>query len=441
MSQPPQLPPSNETSEQGLLGCCIYDQQNVSRAFDAGIRPEAFFNAPHRDLWHALRTMDAAGDFVDNVTLGQFLRGRNELEAIGGPVYINTCLEQAPVASNIDMHLRLVLEKWTLRRILKATEAAASASMEKHAAPAAIIESLCQSLEEARTVATPQTISAKELALDWLASVEERQEQRRQGKEITGVPTGFGRLDNMSSGLYVGGLNIIAARPSVGKTAMLCNIVLHACIRAGIKTTVFSLETTAQKLVDRIAASACDISAGTFRDGDQQSERNMTKMAAFSAKLAHCELTLSKDVFDCGSICSMIARHAELGTKLFLVDYVQIVGTSGRGRNEPRTYAVGSVATELKQAAIRHNVCIVALAQLKRSDDESSYPTANDIADSDQLFRDADLMWLLHRPDRIKEPTEGVVVVAKNKDGEVGAVHMTYTPQFLRWEERRDDKV
>ena len=131
MNTTPQLPPSNETSEQGLLGCCIYDQRNVSRAFDAGIRPEAFFNNPHRDLWHALRTMDAAGDFVDNVTLGQFLRGRNELEGIGGPVYINTCMEQAPVASNIDMHLRLVLEKWTLRRILQATEAAALSAMEK----------------------------------------------------------------------------------------------------------------------------------------------------------------------------------------------------------------------------------------------------------------------------------------------------------------------
>ena len=183
------LPPSNESSEQGLLGCCIYDQQNVSRAFDAGIRPEAFFNSPHRDLWHALRTMDAAGDTVDPITLRQHLQNINALEAIGGPGYVWICQEQAPVASNIDMHLRMVLEKWTLRRILQAANNAGEAAIKVGASPSAIIDTLRGQLDSTQSAAGSKSMTGKELTLGWLQALEERQEAQRGGREFTGIPS------------------------------------------------------------------------------------------------------------------------------------------------------------------------------------------------------------------------------------------------------------
>ena len=215
---------------------------------------------------------------------------------------------------------------------------------------------------------------------------------------------------------------------------MLCNIAQHTCLTLGIKTVVFSLETSPNKLIDRIAASDCDILARKIQ-AEPLSEREFSRVSAFGLKLAKDNLRI-ESLFDCDQICSAIARHADMGFRLFFVDYIQIVNASNRSRNEPRTYAIGSVATALKQAAIKHNVCVVALAQLKRPDDECSLPSENDIADSDQIFRDADLLWLLHRPDRIQKPTDGLVIVAKNKDGETGVVQMNYTPHFLRWEER-----
>lgn len=433
------LPPHNETSEKGLLGCCLFDGQNISKAFDFGIRPEAFYDLKNREIWHHLRVMEAAQHPIDLISFTQFLQQQGALTVIGGPVYLTECLEQAPVGSNIDYHLKLVMEKWSLRLILSAATIAASQAVENEASPENIIGTLSEKLDKAKCSETATSVVAKDTTLEWVDSVETRQDHRTSGKELIGLPTGFRKLDFLSSGLPTGGLTVIASRPSVGKTAMLCNIIQYTCIENGTPTTVFSLETTRSKLIDRLAANACNIAAGKFRDGDPLSEQEMQRVTHFAGKLAKSPLTFAKNAFDLGSICSLIDRQADMGHKLFLVDYIQIVGTSNRGRNEPRTYSVGSVATTLKQIAIKHNVTIVALAQLKRTDDESTLPNSNDIADSDQIFRDADLMWLIHRPERLQKPTEGSVIVAKNKDGEIGYVPMVYTPYLLRWEERKEN--
>lgn len=434
-----QLPPNNLNSEQGLLGCCIFDGQNVAKAFDAGIKPEAFYDLRNRDIWHHLRMMDAASDHIDNVSLTQFSVQKGALDARAEAVYINTCMEQAPIASNIEYHVRLVREKWALRKILTAVTEAACAVFEPNADHQKIIGRLEQQLEEAKLIDTITTVSAKESTLDGIASIEAGQELRRSGQEFLGVPTGFRRLDKMSSGLPCGGLTVIGSRPSVGKTALLCNILQFACITNRIPTVVFSLETTHTKLMNRLASNFCDILASKLRDGDDLNEQEMKRLMTFAAKAANSPFVFAKDAFNCDSICSMIARHADMGYKLFLVDYVQIVGTTNRDKGERKTYAVGSVATALKQIAIKHDVTVVALAQLKRTDDEGTYPIPDDIADSDQIMRDADLLWLIHRPNRLEKPTEGCIIVAKNKDGDTGIIPMTYTPYFLRWEERKEN--
>ena len=433
------LPPNNPTAEQGLLGCCIWDGRNVSRAYEAGIQPEAFFDLRNRELWRYLLEMDSTGDHISNVSLTQFSLQKGATDATSEALYVNGCMEQVTAPSNIAYHVRLVMEKWALRRVYVSVSSAASAVFDPTADPSAIIGRLEQQLADAKNIDTATTVSAKEATLAWIDSFERGQEERRAGKDYAGIPTGFRRLDRISSGLPVGGLTIIGARPSVGKTAMLCNIVQNACIANLVPTVVFSLETTFEKLYNRLASDFCNINATKIRDRDEQSEHEMCRMSAFAVKYSKSPLVFSKAVFTCNQICAMIARHAEMGFRLFLVDYVQIVDTPNRGKNEPKTYAVGSVATALKQAAIKHNVAVVALAQLKRTDDEEALPNSNDLADSDQLLRDADLLWLIHRPDRLEKPTEGCVVVAKNKDGETGLVPMTYTPYFLRWEERKEN--
>lgn len=241
----------------------------------------------------------------------------------------------------------------------------------------------------------------------------------------------------MSSGLPLGGLSIVAARPSIGKTALACNIIRHSCLDLGTPTVLFSLETIPTRILDRLASGCCNIPAAKIRDGEELSEREHARLAEFGIKMSKGMLCV-ESLFDCDQICASIARHADSGKKLFLVDYLQLVNASNRPKNEPRTYALGSVSMALKQASIKHNVCVVALAQLKRPDDDSRIPTENDIADCDQLFRDADLLWLLHRPDRIGEPEKAVVVVGKCKDGECGVVPMRYEPEFLRFEEQRE---
>lgn len=432
-----QLPPHNEASEMGLLGCCILDGANVSKSFDGGIRPEAFYLSAHRVLWRRLRQMDSDQNPIDLITLTQTLRASGELEEVGGAAYLNNCMEQGTIASHADYHIRNVLEAWRLRDVWTSAIKAAQDSVEPGASSVEIVSNLRAKLDSVEWSDGSKSKTAQELTRGWVGALEDRMQATRGGREFAGLPSGFRSLDRMSSGLPLGGLTVIGARPSVGKTALACCLIRHSCIDLGIKTTMFSLETTPERLIDRIAASHCNISATKIRDGEELTEREMSRVSSFGLKLAKSDLRI-ETMFNCDEIVSAIGRYADSGTRLFIIDYMQIVGTPTRSKNEPRTYAVGSVATALKQAAIKHNVCVVALAQLKRPDNEGSTPSENDLADSDQIFRDADLLWLLHRPDRIEEPEEAVVIVAKSKDGACGVVAMKYAPEFLRFEEQRE---
>lgn len=436
MSSPDQLPPHSERSEMGLIGCCILDGRNIVAAFEAGIRDDSFYDLRCRTLWGYLRRMEADGDPVDPVCVDQFLIRNKKADEVGGLAFPFSCVEEAPVASNLGYHLKHVLELWTLRRALRASHQAIQDILQPGATPDRIIADLEERLEEAKMVETAKVRSAKEVCGSWVDRMQQRVEDRANGKEFMGIQSGFHRLDRISSGIPFAAMTVIAARPSVGKTAMLCNLIRNACIDGGTPTTVISLETMHETLMDRMAADFCNIRSAKLRDGEPLTQMEMKAIATFNAKVSKSPLRWSQDVFDSDSICSMIGRHAETGTKLFLIDYIQIVRCSSR--EERKAYSVGAVATAFKQAALKHKVAVVVLAQLKRVDDENVPPTPNDIADSDQIFRDSDLLWLLHRPDRMNKPDEGAVIVAKNKEGEVGFQPMTYTSQHLRWTEKTE---
>ena len=332
-----------------------------------------------------------------------------------------------------------VLKAWALRRVIQASQNALAAAKQAGAEPSQIVLDLENQLEAAKHRSSETTRTAKDVCRSWIDKVQQRQEDRDAGRVLMGIPSGFQRLDSMSSGIPLGAMTVIGARPSVGKTAMLCNLIRHAGMEEKIPTTVVSLETMHETLMDRIAADACRIDGWKLRDGIRLEEEEMRRLSVFGSRIAASPITWSVDVFDSAGICSMIGRHADAGTKLFLIDYLQIINATGT--HERKAYSVGSVATELKQTALRHKVAVVVLAQLKRTDNEEALPSPNDLADSDQIFRDADVMWLLHRPNRFTDPTSGSVVVAKNKEGETSIVDMRYDPANFRWSENIKSKV
>jgi len=432
------LPPHSMECENGLIAATIGNRDGIAEAYALGIRDDAFFSLPHRHVWQAITELEAQGAPVEIVAIAQRLREQGRLDGVTASVSLFALANDA-VPGMLQWFVQGILKAWELRRVIRASQNAVAVAMRANADPSQIVLELENELEAAKHHSQASTRTAKQVCRSWIDRVQQRQADRAAGTTLSGIPTGFAKLDAMSSGLMPGTMTVIGARPSVGKTAMLCNLVRSAGIDGQIPTTVVSLETMHETLMDRIASDVCRIDGWKLRDGIQLGDEEQRRLVVFAAKASAAPVTWSVDVFDCAGICSMIGRHADAGTKLFLIDYLQIVNPGGT--HDRRAYSVGSVATALKQASLRHKVAVVVLAQLKRTDTDESLPTANDLADSDQIFRDADLLWLLHRPDRFDEPTKGSVVVAKNKEGETAIVPMHYDPSNFRWTENIPSKI
>lgn len=253
--------------------------------------------------------------------------------------------------------------------------------------------------------------------------------------ELSGIATGFRAFDQMTDGLQLGEQTIIAARPSVGKTAIALNIVQHATFLNKVPTLFVSLEMSEQALGRRLLAGQTSmvmsqIRAGSYREGD------FAAMGRFNARLSEAPITIMNGVMglDARTIANEIKRAAKRGVRLVVIDYLQKIRSVTR--NEKRTYEVAEVSGMIRAAAVENKVALVTLAQLNReSDKKERNPRLTDLADSGQIERDADTVALLHRPGSSEGAgTEALLIVAKQRDGETGIVHLTWDGPHCRFE-------
>ncbi len=437
--------PNNIEAERMILGAILLDNMTINQAVERLKQDDLFLNS-HRRIYEKMIGLYEQGRGIDPVTLQEELRRAGELELIGGPAYIALLFDGVPRFSNIDNYTKIVKGKATLRKLITASNQIMAMAFDDEDEPEEVLdqaERLILSIGEDRI--KQGFIHIGEVAGKQLELIEEI-----AGREqlITGIATGFHDIDYMTSGLQRGDLIIIAARPSMGKTAYGLCIALNAALRPqhhGQKAVVgiFSLEMSKEQLVQRMLCSQARVDAHRLRSGMLNKE-DWRRLAMAVGELSEARIFLD----DTPGISALEMRakarrlkNEQKALDLLIVDYLQLM--SGRGRFESRQQEVSQISREMKMLAKELNVPLIALSQLSRAPETrtgSHKPQLSDLRESGSLEQDADVVMFIYREEIYRPETEkqniAEIIIGKQRNGPVGSVELVFLKQLTRFEDK-----
>ncbi len=430
--------PHNLDAERSVLGAILLDNHVLNVAIEK-LKPEDFFLEQHRRVFQQMIALGEAQHAIDLVTLTDELYRHGELEAAGGAAYLAQLVDGVPRITNLEHYARIVKEKALLRSLIHSTHAIQQQALEADEDADVILdraESTIFQLAEERVRAG--FIGVKELVrenFDRLARI------FTEGKRITGLPTGYQQLDNITSGLQPSELLILAARPSMGKTALALNIAENVALRSGDPVAIFSLEMSKESLLLRLLASHARIDAHKFRTGHLARE-DWGKMTDSLGRLAEAPLWIddsgSVTVVEMGAKTRRLKR--DKGLSLVIVDYLQLVAARGRFSN--RNEEVTSITRGLKGLAKELKVPVLVLSQLTRAPErEERRPQLADLRESGSIEQDADVVLFIYRPNIYKpdetpeERAKAEIIIAKQRNGPTDRINFVFLNTFTRFEE------
>src|SRR6187455_2035808 len=389
--------PHNLEAERSVLGAILLHNDAFNLAaeiIDAG----DFFRDAHRRIFDKMVKLSERGDAIDLVTLKEELGRSSELDEVGGPAYITALVDGVPRYTNVEHYARIIKEKATLRQLIfSANKILATAYAAEDEADLILDQAEHAIFAIADDKVRDGFVSLRDLAQSSLETIEHLHARKEL---ITGVPTGFTDLDEMTSGLQPSDLVIVAARPSMGKTSLVLNIAQHVGTKTGQTVGVFSLEMSKEQLFLRMLTGEARIDAHRLRGGFL-GERDWGRLSQAIGTLSETKIFIddspSIGVLEMRAKCRRLA--AEHGLHLVIVDYIQLM--QGRGRFENRTLEVAAISRSLKGLAKELNVPIIVLSQLSRGPESRAdhRPQLSDLRESGALEQDADLVVLIYRDD------------------------------------------
>ena len=436
---PPQLLPYDKEAEQSVLGAILHNNDALLQAAEI-LQPDAFFSPAHRDLFQAMLELATRKAPIDEITLANFLRSRNQLEQVGGMVYIAELGDATPVSLNVMAYAEIVREKHQLRSLItSATQIA-----DKGRAGAGDVEGLIQQAEQTfldlarhATRRSYQTIG--DLLKESFTKLEQAQD-RSDG--LTGLPTGFRDLDEMTNGLQATDLIIVAARPGMGKTSFALNIAQHAALRSRRPAVVFSLEMSKEQMALRVLCSEAKVDSQKLKSG-KLDEYDWDKLAEASNRLSDTPIFIDDTAEATPLAIKAVARRIqqEHGLGLIVVDYLQLMRAVTRRDN--REQEIAEISRTLKAIAKDLNVPLVACAQLNRAVEgrQNKRPLLADLRESGSIEQDADLVMFIYRDELYNEKTEnqGVaeISIAKHRNGPItlAPIRLAFISQFTKFAE------
>jgi replicative DNA helicase len=436
-------PPYSEEAEQAVLSAMLIDQDAVLRAVEH-VDDTMFYAERHRRIFRAMIIITERGSVVDPVTVSEELNRRGELEASGGKEYIGFLVDAVPTAANIEYHARIVREKAILRRLIEvSTSIVAEAFDGKSTANALLDDAESRIFQVAQQQMREGFTRIKELLWPTMERIEALQ---RGGKTVTGVASGFNDLDEMTSGFQPADLIIVAARPSMGKTAFTLNIAQHAAIEHQTPVAFFSLEMSKESLVQRMLTSEARIDAQRLRKGmlrDDDFPRLARAAGILSSAPVWIDDTPGMTLLEMRSKARRLKSDSGVG--LVVVDYLQLM--QGPVNSESRQQEVSQISRGLKALAKELNVPVIALSQLSRAPEQrtgdNKRPQLSDLRESGAIEQDADLIMFLYRQEFYDGPVDkdgnslegkAEVIVGKQRNGPTGIVNLFFQKQFTRFE-------
>jgi replicative DNA helicase len=431
--------PWSSEAEQAVLGAMLLDQDAALRAVEM-VDDTMFYREEHRRLFRAMRGLIERRSVIDPVTLNDELERRGELAQVGGPEYAAELVDAAPTAANLEHHARILRDKAILRRLIEAsTQTITEAYDGRSQAPELldIAESRIFHISQQRL--DQGFTRLKEMLWPAMERIEALQ---RSGKTITGVPTGFVDLDGLTSGFQPSELVIVAARPSMGKTALVLNIAAHAATASpAVGVAIFSLEMSKDAVVQRLLTAEALVDSSRVRRSALR-DADFTRLARAAGILQGCPMWID----DSPAITLLEMRSkarrlkAEHNIGLVVVDYLQLMRSPEHSEN--RVQEISDISRSLKGLARELQVPVVALSQLSRASEQRGgerKPILSDLRDSGAIEQDADLVLFIHRPeyyDREDESKRGMaeVMLAKNRNGPTGDVQLRFVREYTRFD-------
>lgn len=434
--------PSNLDAERSILGAILLDNHALNTAVET-LKPEDFFLDQHRRVFVQMISLGESQQAIDLVTLTEELHRRGELEASGGAPYLASLADGMPKVTNVEHYARIVKEKAVLRNLIHATHNIQQKAFEGDDGADAILdnaESTIFALAEDRVRAG--LISVKDIVRD---NFERLEKIFREGKSVTGIPTGYAELDKLTSGMQSSELIILAARPSQGKTALALNLMENVSMRGGHPVAMFSLEMSKESLLQRLVASVAQIDAHKFRTG-HLSRQDWSRMTEALGTISSAPLWIddsgSISVLEIGAKARRLKR--DKGLSMLVVDYLQLI--TARGRFGNRQEEVSSISRGLKGLAKELQIPVLVLSQLTRAPERDERgPQLADLRESGAIEQDADVVMFIYRPHFFKqgatpeEREETELRIAKQRNGPVDSVKFVFRSRFTRFEEAAPD--
>ena len=440
------VPPQAVDVEQSVLGAMLIEREAIPKAIEI-LNTEAFYSNKHRHIFDGILRLFERGNPVDLITLSEELKRREELETIGGSYYLSELTSNVASAANVEYHARIIAEKALLRGMI---ETMTQLIGEAYDAGADAFELLDEAESQIFSLSESQLRKASSSMSDVLKETfEHLQSIHGQEGGVTGVPSGFSRLDELTGGWQKSDLIIVAARPSMGKTAfsLACarNAALHPKHR--VPVAIFSLEMSAQQLAQRLLTSEARVDAQLTRTG-RLSEDDWPRLAKAAGRLSDASIfvddTPGLNVLELRAKCRRLKAEHDVG--LIVVDYLQLMHATTQSRNANREQEIAHISRSLKSLAKELDVPVIALSQLNRSVETrggEKRPQLSDLRESGSIEQDADVVSFIYRAERYGitqdeygNSTEGIaeIILGKQRNGPVGTVELAFVNQYARFE-------
>ena len=426
-------PPQNLDAEASLLGSLIIDSDSFVKIADQ-IYPDDFYNDQHRLIFSAMRALHDKRSPIDILTLSEQLKNNDQLDRIGGASYLTELTNFVPTAAHLEQYAQIVADKSVRRRLIQASQDIAVIGSEEKKSLQELIEEAETRLFEVSQQHVRQNITSLESILG--ESFDRLDDLHRHKGGIRGIPTGLKDLDKMLAGLQRSDLDIIAGRPSMGKTALMLNISLNIATKAKQGAVlIFSLEMSKEQLVDRLLAADAGVDAWSLRTGEGLTDEDFERISAAMGELAEAPIFID----DTGGLTVSDLRtkarrlHHQHPLAAIMVDYLQLMSGGSRFANiANRVQEISEISRSLKILARELNVPVVALSQLNRSVESRSpqIPQLADLRESGALEQDADVVMFLYREDFYNTETDRQnitdVFIKKHRNGPVGKIELYF---------------
>jgi replicative DNA helicase len=433
------IPPHNEEAERATIGALLLDSEALSMVLRY-LRSDDFYRGAHRRIFQGIINLFQRGDVIDIITLTDELRSEGALEASGGSAYVSSLTSAVPTSANIEYYARIVQGCSVRRALLRISNEIIATAFDETRESRGIIEDAEKKIFELTDRQQSNSYkSAGEIVSRTIEAIEKLYHTK---DNYTGVPSGFGDLDNMTSGFQKSEFIVIGARPSVGKTALACTMAANMAIRFKIPTGFFTLEMADMALMQRIIASESRISSHKIRTAllTPADFHSLTEAAAriYEAPL-YIEDTPNIRLLDLRAQARrMVTQH---GIRALFIDYLTLI-TPEREGNVPRHEQIAEISRSLKALARELNIPVITLSQVRR-ETEGKRPSLADLRESGSIEQDADVVMFLHRERSFERDAEDdagnnietELIIAKQRNGPVGTIRLAFLPQYTKFEQ------